>query len=107
MDDLIHTVDTTNNPSTHASPCDRLHDVEGRVQSISNALVQLSTRVDNMKETVQRNQEEFKGRISGLEGNQQTFMVQLVQHRSEYRTGTALLAFLITAGIALIGVLGQ
>jgi TolA-binding protein len=82
----------------HASPCGRLQQLEGRV-------THLSARLDSMKETVARNQEEFKTRITGLEGNQQNFMVQLAQHRSEYRTGTALLAFLIMAGIALVGAL--
>jgi hypothetical protein len=61
----------------HTSPCERLHQVESRV-------LHLSVRLDNMKETVARNQEEFKARITGLEG---------------------MLAFLIMAGIALVGAL--
>ena len=92
-DDIIAT-----EADQHSSPWERLHQVESRV-------MHLSARLDNMKETVARNQEEFKTRITGLEGNQQNFMVQLAQHRSEYRTGTALLAFLIMAGIALVGAL--
>jgi TolA-binding protein len=96
-DDIIAT-DQQADGAMHTSPCERLHQVESRV-------LHLSVRLDNMKETVARNQEEFKARITGLEGNQQDFMVQLAQHRSEYRTGTALLAFLIMAGIALVGAL--
>lgn len=101
MNDDINDIivsDTQSESELHTSPCERLHQVENRV-------LHLSARLDNMKETVARNQEEFKTRITGLEGNQQNFMVQLAQHRSEYRTGTALLAFLIMAGIALVGAL--
>lgn len=65
-------------------------------------LVTLEGRVSHMETTVTRNQEEFKGRITGLEHSQSEIKLGLARLDTTVKVATSLLGFMITAGIALI-----
>jgi hypothetical protein len=77
-------------------------EIKDRLKDIEVDMGALSQRVEATREMVTANQIEFKERIKEVENTAQEGLVSLTALRSEHRTGTGLLAFLIIAGISLL-----
>ena len=81
----------------HPSPCDRLMIMESKVQA-------LDVRLEGMKDTVVRNQTEFKERLTGLELKQDVHALEIASHRAEFRTGVGLLGFIVVISVSTLGI---
>jgi hypothetical protein len=79
-------------------------EIRGRLTKIEADMGVLAERLESTKGMVIRNQSEFKDRITGLEDSHTETAVSLATIRSEFRTGTGLLAFLIVSGISLVAI---
>ena len=80
-------------------------DVASRLRSVEEKTLLLQEKLESTRYTVERNQEEFKTRITVLETNQKEHTVLLTQLRTESRTATGLISFLIVAGVSLLAVI--
>jgi len=83
---------------THNEIWDKILEIEGDMGV-------LSERVESTKDMMTRNTVEFKERITDLEDSQRIQTTLLAAHRAEFKTGTAVLGFLIVAGISIMGIL--
>jgi hypothetical protein len=83
---------------THNEIWDKIIEMEGDMGV-------LSERVESTREMMTRNTVEFKDRITNLEDGQTIQTTLLAAHRAEFKTGTAVLGFLIVAGISIMGIL--
>jgi hypothetical protein len=83
---------------THDQIWDRMKVMEGEMMI-------LRKEMDHTSSVVTRNQEEFKSRITGLESQNDNLVVELTKLTQTYKVGTAMLGFLISAGIALLAII--
>ena len=81
------------------------NEIWDKVVALEGDLKMLSVRLDETRNIVSLNQNEFKTRVSGLEETQEEILIRLAEHGAQYKVGTALLGFLITAGIAILAIL--
>lgn len=88
------------NDRTHAEIWIKVGELEKDISVMSERL-ELTSRV------VTQNQEEFRSKIRSIEESLFSTRESLAAHRSEFKAGTGLLAFLIVTGIAALGVFLQ
>lgn len=81
---------------THADLWDRIGNLEIDVTA-------LTERLDSTRELVLQNQEEFRTRITNIESTLGRNTVTITRIDEKISTGTKLLAWLFTAGIAAMG----
>ena len=83
---------------THDEIWDRIGMMEGDMRV-------LRQEVSHTSGTVTRNQDEFKARITGLESQNDNLVLELTKLTQTYKVGTAMLGFLMSAGIALLAII--
>lgn len=87
---------------------DRTHtEIWIKVGELEKDISVMAERLETTSRLVAANQEEFRGKIRSIESTLFSTRENLAAHRSEFKAGTGLLAFLIVTGIAALGVFLQ
>jgi hypothetical protein len=81
------------------------NEIWGKIIEMEKDMTGLRSRLESTASTVARNQEEFKARITGLEDHNDSIALELAKLSQTYKVGTAMLGFLISAGIALLAII--